>query len=340
MAPEELPRAWGEPACSARIRCVPADFQVDEVLGFEPAGAGGHMFLRVRKTGLNSQEVARRLARFAGVAVRDVGLSGLKDRDAVTTQWFSLPAPREGEPPWEALDEPGIEVLVATRHGRKLRRGVHRRNRFRLVLRELAGDASDLEARVTRVAAAGVPNYFGEQRFGRDGGNLEEARRLLAGEIRVRDRQRRGIYLSAARSLLFNRVLARRVAAGDWDRPLEGDVMNLDGRHGMFTVAVVDETTRERARAGEIHPTGPLWGRGGITAGGPAADHEAAALADLGWWCGALEALGLEMDRRALRLNVEDLTLEGGPEDSRVLAFQLRSGAFATTVLRELVSVA
>jgi len=340
MAVEELPRAWGEPACSARIRCRPEDFQVDEILGFEPAGTGGHIFLRVRKTGLNSHEVARRLARFAGVAVRDVGLSGLKDRDAVTTQWLSLPAPREGEPPWETISEPGIEILTVTRHGRKLRRGVHRRNGFRLVLRELAGDASDLQARVARVAVAGVPNYFGGQRFGRDGGNLEEARRLLAGEIRVRDRQRRGIYLSAARSHLFNRVLARRVEAGAWDRPLAGDVMNLDGRHGMFTVIDVDEAIRARTAAGEIHPTGPLWGRGGIVAEGLAADHEAAALADLGWWCGALEDRGLEMDRRALRLNVEDLTLEEGPEGSRVLAFQLRSGAFATTVLRELVNVA
>lgn len=322
------------------MRGRPADFQVDEVLGFEPAGAGGHIFLKVRKTALNSHEVARRLARFAGVAVRDVGLSGLKDRDAVTTQWFSLPVPRQGEPPWEALDEPGIEVLVASRHGRKLRRGVHRRNRFRLVLRELAGDAADLEARVARVAAAGVPNYFGAQRFGRDGGNLEEAWRLLAGEMRVRDRQRRGIYLSAARSHLFNRVLARRVAAGDWDQPLAGDVMNLDGRHGMFTVAEVDEEICERCRAGAIHPTGPLWGRGGVVAEGAAAEHERAALRDLQWWCDALEGLGLEMDRRALRLNVEDLTLEAGPEGSRILAFQLRSGAFATTVLRELVSVA
>ncbi|MDZ7754693.1 MAG: tRNA pseudouridine(13) synthase TruD [Gammaproteobacteria bacterium] len=340
MAPEELPRAWGDPACRARIRSRPADFQVDEVLGFEPAGAGGHIFLEVRKTGLDSHEVARRLARFAGVAVRDVGLSGLKDRDAVTTQWFSLPAPKQGDPSWDAFAEAGIEVLAVTHHGRKLRRGVHRRNRFRLVLREFAGDASDLEARVARVAAAGVPNYFGAQRFGRDGGNLEEARRLLAGEIRVRDRRLRGIYLSAARSHLFNRVLARRVEAEAWDRPLAGDVMNLDGRHGMFTVVEVDEEIGERSRAGEIHPTGPLWGRGGMVAGGAAAEHERAALADLGWWCDALEGFGLDMDRRALRLNVEGLTLEEGPEGSLVLGFELRSGAFATTVLRELISVA
>lgn len=335
----DLPQAAGAPACRARLRGVPEDFQVDEVMGFEPSGAGPHAYLLIRKRGFNSQELARRLARLAGVPLRDVGLAGLKDRDAVTTQWFSVLV-QDREPDWGGLEEPGIEVITVLRHRKKLRRGVHRENLFRIVLRDLEGPWQDLEQRMARVAETGVPNYFGDQRFGRDGANLEEARRLLAGEVRVAERQRRGLYLSAARSFLFNRVLARRVEAGNWDRPLAGDVMNLDGRHGVFAIDEPEAETVERARRGEVHPTGPLWGRGGIRPAAAAAAIEQAALADQRWWCEALERFGLDMDRRALRLMVEDLELERGTDGSAVLSFGLRSGGFATTVLRELVSVA
>ena len=337
---DALPRAGGAPACRARLRAMPEDFQVEEVLGFAPAGSGPHAWLKVRKRGLNSHEVARRIARLARVPVRQVGLAGLKDRHAVTTQWFSVLLEARPDPDWSGLEDPDIQVLEVTRHRHKLRRGVHRGNAFRLVLRDLGGPVADLAARVARVAADGAPNYFGTQRFGRDDANLDEARRLLAGEVRVKDRARRGILLSAARSHLFNRVLAARVTAGDWNRPVAGDVMNLDARHGLFLAAAADDAVTARAAAGEIHPTGPLWGRGGLRPQGPAGEREAAALAADGWWCGALEGLGLEMDRRPLRLMVRELGLHSDDAGTAVLTFRLRSGAYATTVLRELISAA
>lgn len=333
----ELPRAHGGALGCATLRAHPTDFVVDEVLGFVPEGSGGHAWLEVRKTGRNTPEVATALARHAGVPGRDVGFSGLKDRHAVTTQWFSVGLEGRPEPDWTALQAEGVEVLAVTRHPRKLRRGTHRGNRFRIRLRAVDVPLEVLRQRLAVIAGRGVPNYFGPQRFGRDGGNVAAARRMLAGEVRVRDRQRRGMYLSAARSLLFNRALARRVADGTWDRPLPGDVMALEGSRSLFRATPDDPDLATRAAAGDIHPTGPLWGEGGMTPEGVAATVERAALAPCAWWREALERARLEMDRRALRLAVRDATLVGEDDGVVVVTFELTTGAYATTVVDELV---
>jgi tRNA pseudouridine13 synthase len=332
-----LPRAHGAPPGRARLRAAPEDFVVEEQLGFEAAGHGQHVLLHLRKRGVNTEWVARELARLAGVAPVAVGYSGLKDRDAVTSQWLSVDLAGRAEPDWSALAPGAVEVLAARRHDRKLRRGAHRANRFVLWLRDPVGDRPAVEARLARVGETGVPSYFGEQRFGRDGDNAEKALAMLRGSRRVRDRHERGIYLSAARAAMFNRVLAARVEDGTWDLALPGEVLMLDGRHSRFLAEDVTPEIARRVAGGELHPTGPLWGRGESAARLDARAREDAALAGCEDWLEALVAGGLEQDRRALRLLPRDLDWgwdEGG--DLR-LSFTLTAGAYATALLREVI---
>lgn len=335
---EALPRAHGEPPAQGRLRVEPEDFQVDELLGFEAAGKGQHVLLQVRKRGVNTQWLAGAIARHAGVTAAAVGYCGLKDRHALTTQWLSVDLAGRPEPDWSALAIEGVEVLAARAHDRKLRRGAHRANRFRVRLRDVLGERAGIEARLRRVREAGAPSYFGEQRFGARGENPARALEMLAGKRRVRDRGERGIYLSAARAVVFNRVLAARVSAGTWALALAGEVLMLDGRHSRFLAEASTAELAERVARGELHPTGPLWGRGEPESRGECRALEASALAGCGAWLAALEAAGLEQDRRALRVLLPDLAWEWLPEGDLRLAFTLTSGAYATAVLREILA--
>lgn len=335
MSAPDWPRAHGAPVCQARLRALPEDFQVEEELPFAPSGAGEHLLLRVRKRGQNTEFTARRLAQCAGVSAREVSYAGLKDRQAVTTQWFSLLIGRRQIPDWSGLAVEGIEVLEVHRHARKLRRGALRGNRFVILLREFSGDAAGTEARLRTLVTRGVPNYFGEQRFGREGGNLEQARRLFAGEYRA-PRYERGLLLSAARSELFNRVLARRVAQGSWDGALAGDVMLLAGTHSLFRCPVPDATIAARLATADIHPTGPMWGGGEEMTTDACRALEADVLGGEPELCAGLVQAGLEMDRRALRVLPQALCWEWPTDEQLQLAFSLPAGAYATAVLREL----
>ncbi len=332
-----LAYAYGQPTARGRLRRSPEDFQVDERLGFEPDGEGSHAFLRIRKRGLNTQWVASRLAELAGVRPVDVGFSGLKDRNALTTQWFSVNLSGKDEPEWETLNSGELLVLAVTRHGRKLRRGSHGCNHFLLMLRDLEGDTAELENRLKAMITDGIPNYFGEQRFGKGGGNLPRAAAMFAGEIRVRARHKRGLYLSAARSMLFNRVLSQRVTDGAWNRPLAGDVMMLDGSHSIFALGEVNAEIETRIALGDIHPTGPLWGRGESLVANGVRALETRALEGCGEWCEGLERAGLKQERRALRVNTADISWEEQGKSDLRLEFTLPRGAYATVVVRELL---
>jgi len=222
----DWPRVLGQPDARGLIRSCPEDFRVDEELGFEADGEGEHLLIHLRKRNRNTDQVARQLARHAGVRARDVSYCGLKDRVAVTTQWFSIWLPGKPDPDWSSLEDDDVKILSQTRHRKKLPRGALRANRFTLVLRELEGDREALEKRLVRVLEQGVPNYFGEQRFGRGGSNLQAAQSMFAGH-RVKDRHLRGLYLSAARSFLFNEVLAARIAEGNWNQVLAGEALML-----------------------------------------------------------------------------------------------------------------
>jgi len=326
----------GEPSLAGVYRQRPEDFQVEEQLDFEPEGHGEHLWLWIEKRALTTPDLARHLARLAGIAVRDVGFSGLKDRAAVTCQWFALALPgRELAAGWDAaLAERGARVLSAARHPRKLKRGVHRGNRFRL---RIAGEAIEHEAtrlRWRRIVDQGVPNYFGPQRFGPDGRNLQRARQLLVRGWRKRQ-DPQGLLLSTARSYLFNTLLSERVADGTWCTPLDGDVLNLDGTASRFGAATVDAELSARASAGDLHPTGPLWGCGNRETAGDVAEREARLAARYPELSQGLEAAGARQQRRALRVNVAEATWERRA-DAVWLGFTLPRGAFATAVLREL----
>ncbi len=333
----ELPHALGGPPLHGVLRQAPQDFQVDEVLGFEPDGEGEHALLQVRKTGINTEDVVRRIARHAGVQPRDIGYCGLKDRNAVATQWLSVGLAGGPEPDWTVLDDAGLKVLSASRHRRKLRRGTARGNRFRIRVGEISGDWMLATERLAAMAAAGVPNYFGEQRFGRGYGNLERAEYLFRGELKRVRPHLRGLYLSAARSQVFNEILGRRVDEGSWSRILPGDVMQLEGSRSWFAIAEPDEDSLRRNQELDIHPTGPLWGKGELPCTGLVAELEQVTAERFGVWCRGLENFGLKQERRALRLRVAELEYAGG-EGALDLTFRLPAGAFATTAIRELLS--
>ncbi|HET6564023.1 MAG TPA: tRNA pseudouridine(13) synthase TruD [Xanthomonadales bacterium] len=333
----EWPYALGKPALTGLLRSQPEDFEVEEMAAFEPCGQGTHLWLWVEKTGANTDWVATQLARAAGCPPRDVGYAGMKDRHAVTRQWFSLP----WKPGQEAVfPDPGIEgvrVLKCNLHEKKLRRGILKGNRFQLRLRQLQGDLDSLDTRLDRIALDGVPNYFGPQRFGFGGANVQRAVQWLEHGGRL-PRDKRSIYLSALRSYLFNRVLAERVSHGSWNQLLEGELAMLDGTHSIFPCETGDETLLKRCAEFDIHPTGPMPGRGGMQPQDAALDLERAVLHVYDAEIARLADFGVDAERRSLRLRVEDLGWEL-QQGELLLGFRLPAGAYATTVLRELVGV-
>lgn len=309
----EFPRAYGALTATAIFRAQPEDFQVDEELGYIPSGLGEHAFLHICKRGENTAWVAGKIAELANVNVSDVGYCGRKDRHAVTAQWFSVYLPKAPEPDWTLLNTESIQLLSTSRHQHKLRRGEHQRNNFVIRLRNVqTQDRNVLQQKIDTIFAQGVPNYFGEQRFGLGGNNLREAEAILVGGKRYRDKQKRGLMLSAARSYLFNQVLSARVRANNWTALLDG----------------------------EINPqsSGPLWGRGRPLVSGALLELEQNALAGWAAWCDGLEHAGLSQERRALQL-IPDNSHWSWVENDLVLRFSLGAGEFATAILLELADL-
>lgn len=335
-ATSELPRAYGAPVLNASMRSVPEDFQVDELPSFQAAGEGEHLLLTIRKRGQNTGFVAKQLAQWAGVPEMAIGYAGLKDRHAVTTQRFSVHLPKRVAPDTALLHSAEVQVVASAWHNRKLQRGALAGNRFALTLRQSVGDQDAIQARLQAIAARGLPNWFGEQRFGRDGGNVAAALDMFKGR-RVRKDQR-SLLLSAARSALFNQVLATRVEQGCWDTPLIGEAWMLDGSRSVFGPELWSEELAERLARFDIHPSGPLWGAGDLRSQDEAAALEMAALSDersqalrVG-----LEQAGLKQERRSLRLRPHALNHRWLEPDVMQLEFALPPGCYATALLYEL----
>ena len=326
-------RICGIPTASGRLRSQPEDFRVVEIPGFELSGDGEHDFLRIENINANTNWVAQGLAHHANVPVRDVGFAGMKDRHAVTRQWFSVRRPGGTKANWGQLDLQGVSVLDVARHNRKMRRGAHKGNRFELLIRAISDPDSTLEKRLKKIGESGVPNYFGEQRFGRNGSNIGLAQSFFAG--RRMSREKRSIALSSARSLIFNNVLSARVSAGDWDTLIAGDVANLEGSGSVFPVPVLDEEISKRCREFDIHPSGVLWGKGAPTTGGEPRDLECEIAANEPLLLAGLER-HTDEGRRALRFVIRELEWEIA-NDNLTLSFSLPRGGFATAVLRELL---
>lgn len=310
MDPIAPPRAYAQLSIEGVVRRCPDDFRVDERAAFEPSGEGEHLFLRIEKRGLNTNDVAANLARTFAVAPTDVSFAGMKDRHAATRQWFSVRTPRDAQHVPAAND--GWRVLESARHARKLRRGDLVGNAFGIRVHDVMGDRDALARRLDDLRTHGVPNYFGEQRFGRNGANVERARAWICKRPRPAvSAFQKGLHLSTARALLFNAVLGRRVEARSWDRLILGDVA-VDGS-----------------------PTGPLWGRGRSAATEDALQTETDALVVHHEWLDPLEHLGLSQERRTLALR--PLNFEWSIESDRLeLSFELAAGQFATALLREL----
>ena len=308
------PHAYPASGASATLKQHNADFTVTELPLQLPTGAGEHLWLDIEKNGANTAFVAQQLAEVAGVQDKDVGYAGLKDRHAITRQWFSVHLPKADTPDLTRLQHPEFKVLQQSRHVKKLRAGDLQGNRFRILLRDVTGDRAAIEANLRAVAAHGVPNYFGAQRFGHDGGNVEQGRAMLAREIRVRNPKKKGIYLSAVRSFVFNEVLALRIQRGLWGQTLPGDVLDAAGR-----------------------PTGPLWGRGRVSTTDAAQALETSVAERHASLCEGMEFAGLDQDRRALVALPVDMAWEWPQGDQLVITFSLPAGTYATSVLDEIL---
>jgi len=349
------PRTATPVLTTATLRAAPEDFVVEEQMPYTLAGAGEHLWVKLRKRGYNTEQVAKQLARTAGVTRREVGYAGMKDRHAITVQWFSLHLAGRPDPDWGSLPD-GMTVVESTRHSRKLKTGALAGNRFIIVLRDCLGDpgavkvhcanngawigAMDFRAAVLHRSEAmrtrGVPNYFGEQRFGYGGGNVAAARAMFSGSGSLRDRKQGGIYLSAARSFLFNEVLAKRVLAGTWDVAMDGDAMILNGTRSFFVPEAVDDIIRRRLAEGDIHPSGPLWGQGELPTRAATRVLEQTVADEHPDLARGLEQAGLDQERRALRVIPQELQAEWLDDTSLRLSFGLPAGTYATTLIREL----
>ncbi len=325
----------GKPQCSARFKQQPQDFVVIEDLGFEPDGAGEHILVYVRKRNENTAWVAGLLAKAAGVQRSAVTWGGLKDRNAVTEQWFGIHVPGKDEPDLSSIESETIQILKRSRHSRKLRTGTLKGNYFRIQLRDVTS-SPELEARLQAIGVQGVPNYFGEQRFGRNGNNLEAAESMFQGK-RVKDRDKRSLFLSAARSYLFNQLASERLAAGLSHTLLAGDCLMLAGTHSFFSEPEVSEALQQRLGEGDLQLTAPLWGRGRAGAQADALEFETSKLEAFTSWKEGLEAAGLNQERRALLLLPKEWSWQWNDEGLS-LSFWLPAGCYATSIIRELVS--
>lgn len=330
------PYVYGGPSGTGKIRSFPEDFIVNENLSFEPSGEGEHAFLQIEKKGENTEYVARQLSRFANVRQRDVSYAGLKDRYAITTQWFSVWLPGKGDPDWTQFESDSVKVLQAVRHARKLKRGVLSGNSFKLTVRDWQGDQAKAIQQLEQIKANGIANYFGSQRFGNEGQNVGKALAMFEG-AKV-GREQRSMYLSAVRSYLFNLILAERINQNNWNQPIAGDTYQFDLSHSCFQSDQPDAEIIRRLAAKEIHPTGALWGRGDADVSAYALDIEQAAIDAHPQLAQGLIANSVERDRRALRVNVQDLCWQFVDSTTLELCFTLPAGSYATSVLRELIA--
>lgn len=332
------PRAAGDSLGSAVLKACAEDFQVDEVLDIPLSGEGEHLWLWIEKRNLNTEEAARRLAKAAGVPLRTVSYAGLKDRQALTRQWFSLHLPGKADPDLSAAQNDTLSILKQTRHSRKLQRGAHSANGFTLRLTALAADRAALDERLGAMQQTGVPNYFGTQRFGFQGGNVFDAQQYAERQALPEQRNVRSRLLSTARSFLFNRMLAARVADGTWNRAQVGDLLAFTDSRSFFPAGEA-ECSDPRLAILDLHPTGALWGEGGSVATGDCAALENAIAGEHQALCSWLARAGLAQERRILRLPIGGLTWHYPEPDILQLEFVLPAGCFATVVVRELVDL-
>jgi len=325
----------GKPQSSALLRSEMSDFKVFEILPFAPCGEGEHLFIYLRKTGTNTAFVAKALANYFNIKESLVSYAGLKDRFAVTEQWFGVHLPGKQTFDLSDINIDGVEIIHYKRHNKKLRIGALLGNRFELILRKIS-NTNDITNRWQKIQQTGVPNYFGEQRFGINGGNLPKALALFSGK-KVRDKKKRGLYLSAARSYLFNHIVNERINSGCFNQLLKGDVCMLSGTQSVFKVPEITNELMQRLQSFDIDITAPMWGAGELMTMADALALEKSVATQYIEICDGLARFGLKQERRKIRLSITQgkLTINNNVAQ---LNFFLPAGCYATTVLRELVN--
>ncbi len=343
LQPLKWPVEWAYasdiPNSKAHLKIHCSDFLVTEDLGYEPCGEGEHVYLDITKTDTNTDFLARNIAKFAGVPVRQVNYAGLKDRRGVTRQWFGVHLPGKSEvvdPDWQSLQSSQLHLHQVIRHQRKLKTGVHQGNFFAIRLRDIT-QSEALEKKLEFISQQGAPNYFGDQRFGRQGGNLALALSMIQGK-RIKDRFKRGMALSSIRSYLFNQLLSERVSDGSWLKASVGErCMFSDGFSQFDAVSLSDlASVQQRIDRGDLAPTGPMVGRVGCPALTPASLYEAKILAPWQPWIDALIEQDMTAQRRSLRLWPKDFTWRWCEKNVLELNFHLMRGSYATALIREL----
>lgn len=330
---------YGKPNVSAKIKSSPEDFIVNEDLGFLPDGEGEHVLIRLQKRACNTQFVADKLAQFAGIAKRAVSYAGLKDKHAVTTQWFCLHIPGKTMPDFATFDLEGCQIQTVSRHKRKLRIGTLQGNTFVLTLREVS-DTDALFSRWQTVVKHGVANYFGAQRFGIEGNNIQQALAWANNEIKIQDRNKRSFYLSAARSMIFNHIVSQRIEQHYFNHIMAGDILQLTERGSWFVGQDNElEQLQQRLEAQEIQITAPLVGVGQLDTEQQAQQFELQCLTapDVEKLLALIQREGVNQARRAIRLLPRETDFQLLDPQTVKLHFWLPTGCFATALLRELV---
>ena len=331
----ELAYIQTAPKQTALLKAECADFMVKENLGYSMAGEGEFVAVRVRKTDANTLFVGEKLAQFAGISARNMSYAGLKDRRAVTEQWFSLQMPGKTTPDFGDFQQEGIEILEVTRHNRKIRTGSLDGNYFEILLCN-AIENDDLKVRLENLSKFGFPNYFTEQRFGRDGQTLTQALRWAKGEIQVKDRKKRSFYLSAARSEVFNLVVSERLKQGVANRVLPNDIVQLSGSHSWFVADEKEDLNvlQLRLEQGDLQLTAPLIGE----TAHPACSLENDIVQQHQDIVNLMKQERLKPARRPLLMKPKDFNWQFEETGLR-LKFYLPAGSYATALVRELVNI-
>ncbi|HCL6628462.1 TPA: tRNA pseudouridine(13) synthase TruD [Citrobacter amalonaticus] len=335
---DNLTYLHGKPQSTGLLKASPEDFVVVEDLGFEPDGEGEHILVRILKSGCNTRFVADALAKFLKIHVREVSFAGQKDKHAITEQWLCARVPGKEMPDLSAFQLEGCKVLEYARHKRKLRLGALKGNAFTLVLRDVS-HRDEVESRLQAINTSGVPNYFGAQRFGIGGSNLQGALRWAQSDAPVRDRNKRSFWLSAARSALFNQIVSERLKKTDFNQVVDGDALQLAGR-GSWFVATQEELAELQRRVDEkeLMVTASLPGSGEWGTQRDALAFEQSAIAEEYELQSLLLREKVEASRRAMLLYPQQLSWNWWDDVTVELRFWLPAGSFATSVVRELIN--
>ncbi len=322
------------------IRTAPEDFNVTEINNVELSGSGEHLWLYLQKIGSNTEWVANKLANVCQVPRKQIGFAGMKDRHAITKQWFSIQLAKVSdiEAIQSALPD-DVTVLKSDYHYKKIKIGQLESNHFEIVIRNIVGSADQIEQNIQNIIENGVPNYFGPQRFGHDLGNIQKCQDWFSGNYKVKSRNLKSLLISTSRSHIFNTIVAQRINNNTWNTAIDGDILQLDRSHSWFPIS--DATPAEiskRLNEFDVHLTAAMYGEDGPQSTGECAELELSVASEFQVYQQGFERFRLKQDRRAMRICANDFTFKWINNDL-YLSFNLAPGSYATGVMREILTI-